>query len=1160
LDSTLVIAGADRFEAQAEANEARIFAAASSGRWTALSDRAEGRFDPAHLGTAVSRLQRRPIGGVLGGALLQASLGPIFTRRGGSGRVSAQAGAGKGTITIQNLVVRWPEAAATAQPTQPKVSASLEHVHAPDRRQGSTPVGFQAAIGQSSGQPLPGTVRAKMEAAFGGVDLSLVRIHASPDAHALTASIHARAFATGNDVFFNHGEYDPHSARGLALLGHELTHVLQQRPGAAPKDGAPSVENRRLQCALVSPLGRGGLVDAAALRLQRKAELRASGSSGGTAPSGFGDLLGKSSGTPLPTGVQSQLESMFGADFGHVRVHTGENAATAARSINAVAFTHGSDIYFGAGQYDPQSARGVALIGHELTHVVQQGRSVARATSPRSDVRRKEPLGFFQSNKAYWDRVGTEGLTQGGTWGTTKAVVASLFAGFNDPFGELRRDSEPFSEALAAASGRYPGTLSFDDPQRRSWTELQEFFGRTGSAAFNRAPARGKIPSGEAATGALEAWLKVAVEASGGTTLEELIFQAISFNGGNVTLAMGSIAEILCKGKNRRWAAKIKGLRGNGKDYYIFAGAYVGMQPTLTERLLGWAGSHGNIGGNPLVYSGGGALSYAAAWSEGDQRGMAEARRLMTSRWGLDDNYNKFHEFNTGFLGATRLQRKDYEVAGHDALEQQALENERAIMRAFSSGGLQEGQPALLALGASTKVARREELRRAEETPVSDRWWSRHAVGAWGVARALWDIAKPGSRGFEELRGEATSETVKALLARLHERRASVVWTPYVIYTEARALSPTRREALQLSLALLIENYDLPLAPMPGIDPEEPLHDKYEHFFASAVLAHRSNAMGSFTVGWLKEVGDQFGTGYSEPDLMADALGAEFGQNLQSGEPTGEGFPLQSGGRRSPRQVIKPLRRAAAGRDPLEDLADDLDPRSISRALREPGLPLEQALREKLERSVGADLGNVRVHTGEVANRLARSIGAEAFTVGTEIFLGDDWRGADTAEGVGTLVHEATHVAQANQGRLAEVASPGRTRVLEAEAYAHERAFLAGAPAPTTAPTRAVARPIAAPAPQRPGPDLVMREAPRGEDVPAPEAAPVPSRVLKKPTAPKDPIQRVMDTFAVGSDLSREEFLETCTERVLELMREEMESDAERGATNMAWSYDLPMS
>ncbi|MBV9790677.1 MAG: DUF4157 domain-containing protein [Chloroflexi bacterium] len=64
-------------------------------------------------------------------------------------------------------------------------------------------------------------------------------------------------------------------------------------------------------------------------------------------------------------------------DFGAVRVHTGDRAASAARSLNADAFTYGRHIVFGAGQYAPSTSRGQRLLAHELTHVVQQQRGVS---------------------------------------------------------------------------------------------------------------------------------------------------------------------------------------------------------------------------------------------------------------------------------------------------------------------------------------------------------------------------------------------------------------------------------------------------------------------------------------------------------------------------------------------------------------------------------------------------------------------------------------------------------------------------------------------------------------------------------------------------------------------------------------------------------------
>lgn len=78
-------------------------------------------------------------------------------------------------------------------------------------------------------------------------------------------------------------------------------------------------------------------------------------------------------GSPLPEDLRSDLEPRFGADFSGVRVHTGAQSEQINRDLSAQAFTHGQDIYMGAGKYDPQSGAGRQLLAHELTHVIQQG-------------------------------------------------------------------------------------------------------------------------------------------------------------------------------------------------------------------------------------------------------------------------------------------------------------------------------------------------------------------------------------------------------------------------------------------------------------------------------------------------------------------------------------------------------------------------------------------------------------------------------------------------------------------------------------------------------------------------------------------------------------------------------------------------------------------
>lgn len=82
----------------------------------------------------------------------------------------------------------------------------------------------------------------------------------------------------------------------------------------------------------------------------------------------------KGFGQSIPVTDRTFMEPRFGKDFGSVRIHTGHRASRAAQLINARAFTHGSDIVFGAGQYAPGNSIFRKLLAHELAHVVQQNR------------------------------------------------------------------------------------------------------------------------------------------------------------------------------------------------------------------------------------------------------------------------------------------------------------------------------------------------------------------------------------------------------------------------------------------------------------------------------------------------------------------------------------------------------------------------------------------------------------------------------------------------------------------------------------------------------------------------------------------------------------------------------------------------------------------
>ncbi len=81
----------------------------------------------------------------------------------------------------------------------------------------------------------------------------------------------------------------------------------------------------------------------------------------------------KGTGFPLPKRVRNRMERGFGADFSAVRIHTDAAAIKMSRSLHAQAFTHGKDIYFNEGKYQPESRKGEHLLAHELTHTLQQG-------------------------------------------------------------------------------------------------------------------------------------------------------------------------------------------------------------------------------------------------------------------------------------------------------------------------------------------------------------------------------------------------------------------------------------------------------------------------------------------------------------------------------------------------------------------------------------------------------------------------------------------------------------------------------------------------------------------------------------------------------------------------------------------------------------------
>ena len=75
----------------------------------------------------------------------------------------------------------------------------------------------------------------------------MLLIHADPEGHELSQSVGAKAFTSGQDIFFQTGAFDPGTPEGFELLVHESTHVLQQAAGpvagSATADGALAISD-----------------------------------------------------------------------------------------------------------------------------------------------------------------------------------------------------------------------------------------------------------------------------------------------------------------------------------------------------------------------------------------------------------------------------------------------------------------------------------------------------------------------------------------------------------------------------------------------------------------------------------------------------------------------------------------------------------------------------------------------------------------------------------------------------------------------------------------------------------------------------------------------------------------------------------------------------
>jgi hypothetical protein len=248
------------------------------------------------------------------------------------------------------------------------------------------------------------------------------------------------------------------------------TKLAINQPGDSFEQEADRVADQVMRMDAGAMLQRSWSAGAADDKIRRKSEQcdepelrrKATDAAPQFAPPSVHDVL-NSPGQPLDQSTRAFMEPRFGRDFGDVQIHTTNRAADSAREVNALAYTAGNHIVFGAGRYSPSSADGQRLLAHELTHVAQQGSAkpvaVQRdlATAPpavppraQADLTPAQITDAINFNRARYNEANTrliQNLLGGpvtGTW-TEENIVA--IASTQAEYG-LHKDGKVGNETL----------------------------------------------------------------------------------------------------------------------------------------------------------------------------------------------------------------------------------------------------------------------------------------------------------------------------------------------------------------------------------------------------------------------------------------------------------------------------------------------------------------------------------------------------------------------------------------------------------------------------------------------------------------------------------------------------------------------------------------
>ena len=282
---------------------------------------------------------------------------------------------------------------------------SNPYFHGSQRQSASYPGNVHQVLA-SRGKPIDTPVRSYFEPLMGH-DFSAVRVHTDSRAAESARAVGALAYTVGSDVVFGRDEYRPHSAAGVRLLAHELTHVAQQKSASRDTDslsvtpsnhssefearaaaeyiGAGARVPRKIQPRSEQALQRSVAGDVAGTVLGAGAGAAAGFALGGPLGAVLGGLVGGFGGLLLGDTLsadkrgltpqekqEAQLVFGRGLDYGGVKI-----AESPIMGIAENARTPFDTIYFPPGTSKLSFSDFMPWLIHELTHVWQYQHGVS---------------------------------------------------------------------------------------------------------------------------------------------------------------------------------------------------------------------------------------------------------------------------------------------------------------------------------------------------------------------------------------------------------------------------------------------------------------------------------------------------------------------------------------------------------------------------------------------------------------------------------------------------------------------------------------------------------------------------------------------------------------------------------------------------------------